>query len=289
MDYLRTVEAFSSVFKCRVSFHDYDGRILACAGRFPLYHMNPFCEEVRKNKKCFARCCEMEAEMSRRHLAMKRSPFFKLCYAGIYELVMPLTFGSSLTGAMFIGPFGGLTPPQGFEELLIQKKDFSGIKDSEKKFFRTLRHLDTEETSNLLIFASLLAGKIESSFRREIQIDEEDSLDSKIKYYIDRNFRKDIYLKDIAAHLGVCEVRVCQILKKGVGRTFSSLLTARRIEHAKHLLKDSGLKTESIAAECGFHESPYFFKVFKRETGISPAAYRKKYKSPAFSSFSLLT
>jgi AraC-like DNA-binding protein len=33
-----------------------------------------------------------------------------------------------------------------------------------------------------------------------------------------------------------------------------------------------------IAAECGFTSSEYFHRFFRQETGLTPAAYRKKHR-----------
>ena len=45
---------------------------------------------------------------------------------------------------------------------------------------------------------------------------------------------------------------------------------------AKKMLKDSYATITDIGFECGFSDSAYFIKTFRRAEGISPGAYRKQ-------------
>jgi AraC family transcriptional regulator len=47
------------------------------------------------------------------------------------------------------------------------------------------------------------------------------------------------------------------------------------VSRAKQLLTDTGKSITEIALEVGFSDSGYFSRVFRREVGVSPAAYRQ--------------
>ncbi|MBR4664243.1 MAG: helix-turn-helix transcriptional regulator, partial [Lentisphaeria bacterium] len=49
-----------------------------------------------------------------------------------------------------------------------------------------------------------------------------------------------------------------------------------RMEKAKKMLVRTRLPVAEIAAECGFAQSGYFSKVFRRQTGSLPLAYRSQ-------------
>jgi len=53
-------------------------------------------------------------------------------------------------------------------------------------------------------------------------------------------------------------------------------VTQVRMEHACRMLVHTHLTIEEICMQCGFMERGYFTRVFSRETGESPAAYRKR-------------
>ncbi len=61
-----------------------------------------------------------------------------------------------------------------------------------------------------------------------------------------------------------------------MGETPLEYMTRLRIERAKGLLVQKNfISVEAVAEQCGFSDSFYFSKVFKKHTGSSPTAYRK--------------
>lgn len=48
-----------------------------------------------------------------------------------------------------------------------------------------------------------------------------------------------------------------------------------RIDKAKALLDSGYFSVKKIAGKCGFENEKYFSTLFKRETGFTPAQYRK--------------
>ena len=59
------------------------------------------------------------------------------------------------------------------------------------------------------------------------------------------------------------------------GRDISEYLTRVRIEAVKALLLDREYNLEMIASLCGFSGANYLCRVFRRETGTTPAAWRE--------------
>ena len=50
-----------------------------------------------------------------------------------------------------------------------------------------------------------------------------------------------------------------------------------RIEQAKRLLLRADLSVGEVAEECGFEDESYFVRFFKKNVGITPGAYRKRF------------
>lgn len=50
----------------------------------------------------------------------------------------------------------------------------------------------------------------------------------------------------------------------------------KRLERAKELLADERLTIEAVADRCGFAQPAFFRKIFARETGFTPAQFRKR-------------
>jgi len=45
------------------------------------------------------------------------------------------------------------------------------------------------------------------------------------------------------------------------------------------LLRDSDLTITIIAFDCGFNDSNYFTRTFRKHTDATPTAYRKRYRA----------
>jgi transcriptional regulator GlxA family with amidase domain len=53
-------------------------------------------------------------------------------------------------------------------------------------------------------------------------------------------------------------------------------LQLRRVEKAKELLADARLTVEDVSSRCGFAQPSFFRTIFARETGLTPAQFRKR-------------
>ena len=63
-----------------------------------------------------------------------------------------------------------------------------------------------------------------------------------------------------------------------VGRTLAQQITHVRLERAKRMLVRTRAPLATIASYCGFAAAPRLSEAFKRETGITPMAYRREHR-----------
>ncbi len=97
-----------------------------------------------------------------------------------------------------------------------------------------------------------------------------------VKQFMDRNFTKEVKLKDLVEQTGLCVPTFLKGFRRTTGLGFSKYLQGLRLEEAKRLLRTSPLSVERVAQESGFNSSSYFIQAFKRATGLSPQIYREK-------------
>ncbi|AZS13225.1 response regulator [Paenibacillus lutimineralis] len=93
--------------------------------------------------------------------------------------------------------------------------------------------------------------------------------------YINKNYGNQIGLSDVASHVGRNSSYISRIIKQEVGETFTHILTQKRINEAKRLLKHTNLKVIEIAENCGFPNIRYFNRVFVEKVGMTANNYRK--------------
>jgi len=91
-------------------------------------------------------------------------------------------------------------------------------------------------------------------------------------------------LGEIAQKLNVVPRYLSQVINELKNQNFYDFVNSYRIEEAKRILSDPSHNEEKILAvlfDCGFNSKSVFNTVFKKNTGITPSEYRRKYKKSA--------
>lgn len=92
--------------------------------------------------------------------------------------------------------------------------------------------------------------------------------------YIDRHYRRDIGLADMAARACLTEYYFIRLFRRYYGRTPGQYLREVRLRHARELL----VQGWSVTATCmavGYSSSASFSLLFTRAAGMPPSRYRK--------------
>ncbi|MEC0111314.1 response regulator [Paenibacillus taichungensis] len=94
--------------------------------------------------------------------------------------------------------------------------------------------------------------------------------------YIQSHYKDDISLMEMAAYSAVSVSHFSLLFKQYTGESLVSYINNVRIEKAKKLLLNTNDKVYMIAENTGFSSQPYFIRVFKSLTGMTPSEYRKR-------------
>jgi AraC-like DNA-binding protein len=100
-----------------------------------------------------------------------------------------------------------------------------------------------------------------------------------MKVIADR-YSKPLNLRHLSQAAGIGESRLRKLLKIETGETFSTILHKQRITAAKHLLSEGAFSLEEISNAVGYQYPAFFFKIFKRLTGMTPKAYSQSLGDP---------
>ena len=93
--------------------------------------------------------------------------------------------------------------------------------------------------------------------------------------YLKANYKTRIYLKNLAAISNVSPNYFSKLFKREMNCSLSVYINQLRVAEARRLLLESNIPVGEISNMLGFEDSGYFIKVFKRETGETPAVFRK--------------
>lgn len=94
--------------------------------------------------------------------------------------------------------------------------------------------------------------------------------------YVQDNYKEEKVLDNICKEFGMGYKTLYRFLKKYIGLSPKALIMNNRINAAKEMLRFSNKSIPYIATECGFGAENTFYRVFKKEVGVTPREYRKK-------------
>lgn len=101
----------------------------------------------------------------------------------------------------------------------------------------------------------------------------------KVLSYLQQNYDRDVNNDQISAEFGYHSFYLNRMFKKCTGMTLHQALIGERIRVAKRMLLHSGVSVQAVALECGFSDRSQFCTTFRKHTGFTPAAYRKRHQT----------
>ncbi len=86
-------------------------------------------------------------------------------------------------------------------------------------------------------------------------------------------FHQPLTTSSIADKLACCPDYLGRVYRRVYGISLVEAIHRRRVQHARHLLTIGELSLEEVAHHCGFADSGYFRRIFKRHEGMTPVHY----------------
>ncbi len=100
-----------------------------------------------------------------------------------------------------------------------------------------------------------------------------------VRNYLEEHFREPLSRESVAGAFYISPNYLSHLFQKSGGLGFNECLNHIRLEQAKHLLKRYDMKVKEVAHACGFIDSNYFCRLFRKNTERSPSEYRNQYRS----------
>jgi AraC-like DNA-binding protein len=192
-----------------------------------------------------------------------------------------------------INPFDTSIPPLKtcFDISLPYKINFADYLEQKKQFNDAYELYINGNSKKFIILKSLLlqilSGYIYKSYA-EIPAEPSGKYShhyqeiSNSQKYIRDNIRGYMSLDNLAKSAGLSKNFYCKVFKSIVGMTAFEYINQERVRLARLYLLTGYLPIEEIMALCGFSDSSYFYRLFKRYTGDTPLQYRKKSNQPYY-------
>ena len=173
---------------------------------------------------------------------------------------------------------------------LARVREYSTVIDSQTEFKGgALIHLATklynefrfmDETAPLAIEGLMLEIVAEAS--RRLKSTQERKIPRRIdraKEFLHAHFQGPIRLEHVAKAIDAHPVYLAREFRKHYHCTVGEYIRRLRVELACSQLSDSDEPLTEVALSAGFSDQSHFSRTLRRFTGLSPAEYRKVYRS----------
>lgn len=95
---------------------------------------------------------------------------------------------------------------------------------------------------------------------------------------VEARFREHWTLAEYARFLSVTEPRLNDVCRRSVGLSSKEVVHERLLQEAKRLLRFSDEPVAALGYRLGFGDPAYFSRFFGRRAGMSPSAFRERFR-----------
>lgn len=145
----------------------------------------------------------------------------------------------------------------------LAERGASSLSPEEMALARTLASLSLQACAEI-------DGKTAQTAKPQARLMEEATA------WLKANFSKSVRMDKLVKYMGYSRSRLFDLFRAHTGLTPADYLARYRIKTARKILAQTNRKVSDVAKSCGFSSAQYFNSVFRRQTGLTPSAWRAK-------------
>lgn len=216
---------------------------------------------------------------STRH-AYKTPKNFKICnimYSPefFFNSNLDITKSAGYHALFVLEPY--ITREHGFRSRLkLSRNDFEKIK--ELLTFMIDEYKKRSDGWQTIVFAAFLA--LTTALTRRYKVTSDSSSDKILSLanavsYIENNFTQEISISELCALTNYSERHFIRIFSDTYQTTPLNYIITLRLNQAAKQLRSTNKSIAEISLQCGFSDSNYFSRAFRKKYRLSPSEYRK--------------
>jgi YesN/AraC family two-component response regulator len=187
----------------------------------------------------------------------------------ILDLMMPEMDGFEVLDWMRANQQTRQTPVLILSGRMLTLEDIERLERHARATFQSKDVLSEEETTaalhRLLFNADTLPPHTSALVKRAVA-------------YFQQNYHRHLSREEIARAIGVSKNYLSHIFRQELGLSPWDYLNRYRIKQAKDLLSHTSDSVTEVALQVGFNNPAYFSRMFHKQIGLSPSAYRENAK-----------
>ena len=115
--------------------------------------------------------------------------------------------------------------------------------------------------------------------RAGVEVSESEDKMARVRNYLQRNCFRKVTLDDAAQAVGLSAKYLSRIFKEVTGKGFSAYRQSIQICKAREMILTGRYSVGDISEKLGYQNPESFIRTFKKLTGCTPTAYRKRQKT----------
>lgn len=144
------------------------------------------------------------------------------------------------------------------------------------------RELGKNAVGSIEIVQAIVMQMVVSILKKACSCDESllqsNPLIDSVFLFIKNNYRRQISLSDVAAHVAHSPAYLTNFVRQYTGKTVLNWIIEYRMQEARHLLSTSRRSVEEIAESLGYLNTSYFIRQFRRINQETPHVWRAKHR-----------
>lgn len=258
--------------KLDIAFCDFYGKnpvnVLQSLSEF-MIHQNHYCQKVKS--LCLKNCLRQQRLVQKKSIVCDK-PFWGVCYAGVYEYVLPIVENNVYYG------FISATGYQLNEEFHhAPKSKLNVLSAGDRKTLNTV--IPSESFLSTCLAPLKHSFKLLTYYYDQNEMRSQNKLDilyQTILCYLSENSLRPLTMSIIAQELHYSESYISHVFKQYKKQSIMQYLQELKIKKAKTFLTNTDKSILEISEMIGFQDSNYFSAVFKKIVGVSPRRFRSE-------------
>jgi len=263
----KLIKSFSILTGIRIVVFDTDFNILA---EYPSDNCL-FCSLIQKDQCGYSSCQESNSKAFKL-CSLSDDLYLYTCHAGLKEAMVSLKSNEHLVGFIMFGQVLSSEDSIGKYQYLYDQLPIQINNETKKKAINQLKSLTNEQIESSKTILLSLAKYAMSERMLSIAKDE---FISKLDEYIYSHLGSKIITEDLCSLFHISRTALYETGNKYLHKGIALYIAEKKIEKSKELLANQ-VSIKEVAYECGFNDTNYFSKVFKKKTKLSPKKFQIK-------------
>lgn len=247
-------------------FDSYGIEVLAYPPELPA-----FCSLIRSVPEGKTGCYLCDQAACRNATRQKKTIIYP-CHAGLIEVITPIQIDDAVVGFLLLSHI-----VQGEDENVewaYAQKCCAAYNLDTNALHEAYNTLQRTPYPVLKSAADLLALAAAALYQKGMTRLASDSMQEKLSQYLAAHLHENLTSETICRALSVSRTGLYYLSRQSYGCGINEQITHLRIQKAMKLLCDTSLSNTQICQQIGFPDDNYFYRVFRRQTGLTPRQYR---------------